>query len=171
MSSFTAHDTLEGEDDTPGREFSSPSCSMHEADNCYIGFLGTGEVVEALNELLEIERAAVWITLESGHAAGRGPMAETMRSIQRDEERCCSMLRAHIEALGGSPAATMGAFYETAKTIGDLRSRLAFLNRGQEWVVRKLRGLLPRLRDDRLHADLRAMLRAHETNIVRAQGL
>jgi hypothetical protein len=32
-------------------------------------------------------------------------------------------------------------------------------------VVRKLREMLPRVRDDRLHVDLSAMLRSHEVNI------
>jgi nitronate monooxygenase len=49
--------------------------------------------------------------------------------------------------------------------IGDLRERVAYVNRGQGWVVRKLRDLLPRVRDDRLHGDLGEMLRSHEANI------
>ena len=61
----------------------------------------------------------------------------------------------------------MGAFYEKAMTIVELGERLKFLNRGQGWVVRKLREILPRVRDDRLHADLAEMLRLHETNIAR----
>ena len=45
--------------------------------------------------------------------------------------------------------------------ISDMAERLAFLNRGQAWVVRKLEGLLPKVRDDALHADLDAMLKSH----------
>jgi hypothetical protein len=33
--------------------------------------------------------------------------------------------------------------------------------------VRKLREMLPRVRDDRLHADLAEMLQSHEANIAR----
>jgi hypothetical protein len=36
------------------------------------------------------------------------------------------------------------------------------------WVVRKLRELLPRVRDNSLHADLSEMLRSHEANIALA---
>ena len=50
--------------------------------------------------------------------------------------------------------------------ISDLGERIAFLNRGQGWVVRKLRELLPRVRDNSLHADLSEMLRSHEANIA-----
>ncbi len=45
--------------------------------------------------------------------------------------------------------------------------RLRCLNRGQAWVVRKLEELLPRVRDDALHADLREMLDNHKLNISR----
>ena len=41
--------------------------------------------------------------------------------------------------------------------IADTRERLAFLNRGQSWVARKLRDILPRIDD--------VPLRAHESNI------
>jgi nitronate monooxygenase len=52
--------------------------------------------------------------------------------------------------------------------ISDLGERIAFLNRGQGWVVRQLRELLPRVRDNSLHADLSEMLRSHEANIALA---
>jgi len=61
----------------------------------------------------------------------------------------------------------MGAFYEKAMAIVELGERLKFLNRGQGWVVKKLKEILPRVRDDRLHADLAEMLRLHEVNIAR----
>jgi nitronate monooxygenase len=46
--------------------------------------------------------------------------------------------------------------------------RLAFVNRGQGWVVRKLKALLPRVRDDGLYETLSLMLVAHERNIESA---
>jgi hypothetical protein len=52
--------------------------------------------------------------------------------------------------------------------IGDLAERVLFLNHRQLWVVQTLNETLPRVRDDRLRADLAAMLRAHEANIARA---
>jgi hypothetical protein len=40
-----------------------------------------------------------------------------------------------------------------------MRARLAFLNRGQGWVVRKLEALLATVRDETLHAELTEMLK------------
>jgi nitronate monooxygenase len=51
--------------------------------------------------------------------------------------------------------------------IPEERARLAFVNRGQDWVVRKLRETLPRIEDSRLTADLGEMLSSHEDNIAR----
>jgi nitronate monooxygenase len=80
----------------------------------------------------------------------------------------CAMLVDHLRTLGARPSTQIGAFHGKAMAIVDLRARIAFLNRGQGWVVRKLREMLPRVRNDELHADLSAMLRSHELNIDRA---
>src|SRR5690348_16698594 len=58
--------------------------------------------------------------------------------------------------------------YEKCLAIPDLEERIAFINRGQSWVARKLREMLPKIRDDDMHADLTVMLRTHEINISRA---
>jgi hypothetical protein len=78
------------------------------------------------------------------------------------------MLSEHLKALGQAPSSKTGAFYEKAMAITDMAARVAFLNRGQAWVVRKLREILPKVRDDRLHGDLKTMLEAHDANIARA---
>jgi nitronate monooxygenase len=157
-----------GADEASVAEYSSPACSMHEVSDAYMGYAGKDELIPFLNELLEAERAGARVALESSRAAGTGPIAELLRAVQRDEARWCSMLIRHIEALGEQPSAETGAFYGKAMAIADLRGRIAFLNRGQGWVVRQLREMLPRVRDDQLHADLSEMLRSHEVNIDRA---
>ncbi len=53
--------------------------------------------------------------------------------------------------------------------IGDLNARIAFLNRGQGWVVRKLRDMIPRVRDSALVLDLDRMLSSHVANIALAE--
>jgi hypothetical protein len=155
-------------DDDPPIELSSPACAMHEADDAYMGYAGKDELIAFLNALLEAERAGARVTLESAHAAGSGPIAELMHTIQRDEAHWCAMLARHIKALGAIPSPTVGAFYGKAMAIPDLGERIVFLNRGQGWVVRKLREMLPRVRDNQLHADVSEMLRSHEANIVLA---
>ena len=52
-----------------------------------------------------------------------------------------------------------------------MRQRLDFLDRGQGWVVRKLREALPGITDAELRDDLADMLEIHERNIARSQAL
>jgi hypothetical protein len=111
------------------------------------------------------------VTLKSARAAGAGPIAELMQTIQQDEARWCAMLVRHLKALGETPSIKVGAFYDKAMAIANLAERITFLNRGQGWVVRKLREILPRVRDNRLHADFAEMLQSHETNIALANGV
>lgn len=154
-------------DDEPV-EVSSPACAMHEADDAYMGYAGKDELIVSLNELLEAERAGARVTLESARASAPGEIAELLHAIQKDEARWCAMLLSHVKLLGGAPSDVTGAFYGKAMAIADMGERLSFLNRGQGWVVRKLRELLPRTRDDKLHKDLSEMLVSHETNIATA---
>lgn len=158
-------------DDDRTVEVSSPACAMHEADDAYMGYSTKEELIGILNELLEAERAGARVTLESARTAGAGPIAELMSTVQKDEARWCAMLLRHVKALGGAPSSKVGAFYDKAMAIAELGPRTAFLNRGQGWVARKLREMLPRVRDDRLHADLTEMLRSHEANIALANDV
>ncbi len=129
------------------------------------------DLVRLLSGLLEAERAGARVTRESTAAAGSGPVAELLRAIQQDEARWCAMLSRHLRALGERPSLAVGTFYEKAMAVADLGQRVALLNRGQAWVVRRLREILPRVRDPRLLADLDAMLASHEANIGRTNKL
>jgi Domain of unknown function (DUF6306) len=146
-------------------EAGSPACSMHEADDAYMGYAGKDELTAPLNELLEAEHAGARVALESARGAGSSPVAELMHSVQRDEARWCGILVDHIRALGETPTPKIGAFYGKAMAIEAPGERIAFLNRGEGWVV------LPGMRGDRLHADLCEMLPSHEANIALAAGI
>jgi nitronate monooxygenase len=148
-------------------QYSSPACSMHEVSDVYMGYAGKEDLVPFLNELLEAERAGARVALDSARQAGTGPLADLLRAVQRDEARWCSMLVSQLRTLGEQPSTKTGAFYGKAMAITELHARTAFLNRGQGWVVRKLREMLPRVRNDALHAELCEMLRSHELNIDR----
>ncbi len=126
------------------------------------------ELVALLDELLEAERAGARVTLESARAAVDAPTAALLMAIHRDEARWCAMLLRHIKAAGRTPSTKVGAFYGKAMAIADLGERIVFLNRGQGWVVRKLRDMLANVQDDSLRADLTEMLRSHEDNIALA---
>jgi len=135
-----------------------------------MGFAGKDELVACLNELLEAERAGARVTLETARTAKDSAIAELMQHIQHDEARWCAMLLRRIRGQGGIASPRMGAFYAKAMAIDDLAARIAFLNRGQGWVVRKLREIIPRVRDASLHEDLNHMLSSHIANITLANS-
>jgi len=145
-------------------EFASPACLAHEMDDGYMGYATRDELLSAFNELLEAERAGARVTLKMTQEAPQA-LKSTIVGVQRDEARWCGVLTKSIQELQGAPSRKTGAFYEKAMAICDVAERLAFLNRGQGCVVRKLERLLPRVRDDALHADLAAMLKSHRDNI------
>lgn len=155
------------EDDTD--ETASPTCSASKADPSYMGFATAAETAEFLNMLLEAERAGARVTLESARAA-TGAIADLLRDIHRDEARWCAMLSEELGRLDTLASTVTGAFYGKAMAIADMTERLTFLNRGQDWVVRKLSEMLPRIGDDRLHARLRDMRDSHIANIARASA-
>lgn len=144
---------------------SSPACSMASADDSYMGYIPASELIDELNTLLAAERAGARVAMKSRHDVSTPDAQAFFRSLARDEAACCAMLARHISSLGGVPTADVGAFYRSAMTISDITKRLEFLNRGQGWVVRRLTKMLPRVRDDQLHADLKSMLTTHEKNI------
>ncbi|HSM96079.1 MAG TPA: DUF6306 domain-containing protein [Rhizomicrobium sp.] len=147
---------------------SSPVCYANEASDQYAGYATREELIAFCNELLEAERAGARITARSAAEAGDAATRDLLRDIQKDEARWCAMLLKWIGHLDGAPSSRVGAFYEKCLVISDLKERIAFINRGQGWVVRKLREMLPKVRDDAMHADFKAMLESHEENIRRA---
>jgi hypothetical protein len=149
------------------RETSSPVCYADEADATYMGYAGREDIIAFLNELLEAERAGARVCLETAREAAEPEINALAESIHRDEARWCAMLMEAVKRMGGVPSERTGAFHEKAMAIADVPSRLAFLNRGQAWVVRKLNEMLPKTKDEALHRELDAMLKAHERNIER----
>jgi hypothetical protein len=91
--------------------------------------------------------------------------------VQRDYVKWCAMLVASLQGLGCTPSTEVGAFYEKAMGIDDHDQRLMFFNRGQDWVVRRLDALTPRVEDNVLLGDLVDMHRAHIENIDEIESL
>ncbi len=52
-------------DKASASEPSSPACSMHEADDAYMGYAGKEELTAILTDLLEAERAGVLVTMRA----------------------------------------------------------------------------------------------------------
>ncbi|BAV66025.1 DUF6306 domain-containing protein [Sphingobium cloacae] len=152
-------------------EPASPPCYAAGVDGAYMGHAGRAEIVAALDELLEAERAGARVALASAKQGPAPDYGTLMGDVRADEARWCAMLSRHLRRLEAAPSRRTGAFYGKAMAIAEPWERLAFLNRGQAWVVRKLETLTPRVRDERLHADLKAMLESHRENIARAAAL
>jgi hypothetical protein len=148
----------------------SPPCQAADADAGYMGYLTDAELVGALNELLEAERAGAIVTRASAREAGATDIATLLAEIHRDEAHWCAELIAAIKRAGGTPSEVVGGFAEKAMAIGDMTARVTFLNRGQSWVVRRLDELTPKVRDDATHSMLIEMKRGHEENIAKAGG-
>lgn len=147
------------------RKPASSPCQMAEVDPAYMGFLRDDEVIALLNELLTAERAgargvatmAKRIAVEADHAL--------LHAVAHDEASFCAMLSRHLKRLHAQPTDATGSFYDKLIAMEDYVQQLTFLNRGQGWVVRKLREALPRVRDAALAGDLRHMLDVHVRNI------
>jgi nitronate monooxygenase len=129
--------------------------------------LSRNDLLDFLNTLLEAERAGAKALLHIAREATRDDLVLLAKDIHKDEARWCAMLTAAIRRLDGEPSAKTGSFYEKVMVIPEEGARLAFVNRGQDWVVRKLREALPKITDLRLCADLTEMLSSHEDNIAR----
>jgi nitronate monooxygenase len=109
--------------------------------------------------------------METARQAPNAPLRSLIEAVHRDEVKWCVMLGHAIRELDATPGSLTGAFYEKAMAIADIPERLAFLNRGQGWVVRKLRELLPMVNNPAIEQSLTEMLAAHEVNIDKVNAL
>ena len=128
------------------------------------------ELLAFLNEMLEAERAGAKALLHIAKDSSEKQAADLAMAVHHDEARWCAMLIAAIRLHGGTPSDATGAFYEKVLAIGEPKARLAFVNRGQGWVVKKLKEAIPRIDDEHLAKDLSVMLTSHEENIARVNA-
>ena len=133
--------------------------------------LSKEELLIALNELLEAERAGARITLETVKHINSEPIARLVEEILHDEVRWCKMLINQIRSLGEVPSSTTGSFYEKAIAITDIQERITFINRGQAWVARRQQALIPQVDGAVMRSELSTMLEAHIINIERVNSL
>src|SRR5712692_9550662 len=87
---FRPRCSTDSKDNAPASEPSSPACSMHEADDAYMGSAGKEELTAILTELLEAERAGVRVTHETARTAGKGAVG-TLIAIEEmsDSAKYC----------------------------------------------------------------------------------
>lgn len=137
------------------------STPLNPATDVLASDVARQEVLSALDELLEAERAGTRVAMETGREITAPEVAALVEDIHRDEVRWCSLLMRTIKSFGATPSSATGAFVGKAMEIPDVDERLKFLNRGQAWVVRKLEALIPHM-STAAREDLKAMLQAHQ---------
>lgn len=121
-------------------------------------------LIEALDELLSAERAGAQVAQASLAEATGELQRRVLAQVHRGEADSCKRLRDCLISLGAEPGRERGAFYEKCMAIPDLGERLALVDRGQKWVIRKLEALLVSVTEPRIREELEAVLRTHEIN-------
>ena len=119
---------------------------------------------QLLQDLLSAERAGAKVAGESLQQATDPQQRELLEQIRQGEIDSCKLLLNCLKHLGLEPNRDTGAFYGKAMAIESLDERLPFVDRGQQWVIRKLREYLPGCDDPLLRSELEQMLRIHEEN-------
>ena len=120
------------------------------------------EYISLLNTLLEAERAGA--RLLAAYLEEESPFKDLLAPVQRDEAENCAVLIRLLRDAGAEPSLGTGDFYQKGLAKKDWRERLAFLNKGQAWVQRRLEEALPGLPAGR--KELKEMLDSHVTNIA-----
>ena len=161
----------DSDDDCDPVELASPPCLLSEIGPSYFGYLAPAELIVLLNLLLECERAGAQGVLALSRRAANAEAQAALHAVAADEARFCAMLTRHIERLGGTPSKSVGAFYDKLMAETDRARQMSLLDRGQGWVVDKLRESLPKIADAALVGELQEMLTVHEINIARARTL
>jgi hypothetical protein len=164
--------TTEPGDEDPNAlyRYASPPCFMHEFATWEAEPMSLVELRGLLNELLAGERAGARGVGEMCREPVGPDLHIVLHGVAKDEARFCAMLTRHIERLGGTPNRATGGFYEKLRILETPGERLSLLNRGQSWVVRRLRQALPRIGDDEVRRELQEMLQVHLANIERCEA-
>ena len=124
-----------------------------------------------LNELLEAERAGAKLATRMSQDANDPRVDTTLQAVAIDEARFCGLLCRLIETYGVAPSRRTGDFYGKVMALDGLDARLKLLNRGQSWVVRKLKEVMPKITDEAFRKQLQGMLEVHERNIDQCEHL
>lgn len=132
----------------------------------------TTDLVALLDTLLEAERAGAKVLNEFLADYPEGSNARrTLRDVQGDESENCAILMRLIRGLGAEPSKATGDFVAKALAVEGNAQRLAFLNRGQGWIARKIREALPAIPEGEVRAALVEMHDSHIANIATCDAL
>lgn len=119
---------------------------------------------QLLQDLLSAERAGAKVAGESLQQCNDPTQQKLLEQIRQGEVDSCRLVLNCMNHLHIEPNRETGAFYGKAMAIESLDERLTFVDRGQQWVIRKLREYLPGCNDDFIRTELEKMLKIHEIN-------
>jgi hypothetical protein len=129
------------------------------------------EYVAFLNELLAAERAgAKLLAAYVDELTPDSAQWRTIRAVQRDEAANCALLIHLLLEAEATPTHAVGSFYDRGLAIAGWPERLAFLNRGQGWVAKRLAAALDRV-PARARPALQTMHDSHLANIETCAAL
>jgi 5,10-methenyltetrahydrofolate synthetase len=155
--------------------YSSPPCYAHEFDLYGIDDSTAkprDEVLELLNLLLEAERAGAKVLAAFLNDYERDTPAWTqLAAVQRDEAKNCVILIDLIRRVNGRASTATGDFLRKALAVEGRIERLRFLNRGQDWVARRIGDALPKIERGFVRDALLAMRESHLLNIQACNAL
>lgn len=146
-----------------------PPHAYHAADG---EPMGQAEYGRLLNMLLEAERAGA--KLLAAYVNELPPDSRryaALSEVQRDEAHNCAVLVHLLLDAGIEPTMAVGEFYRKGLGIHGWRERLAYLNRGQGWVAKRIADALPRISPVGARAVLQTMHDSHLANIERCAQL
>lgn len=130
------------------------------------------ELIDLFNTLLECERAGVKVLGEYEKDFRDNPEAvATIVASRQDEGKYCKLMYGYLQELGADITPKTGSFAEKALAVEGNAERLAFLNRGQDWVARAIEKALPRIRQPHIREGLQEMLDTHRENIGTCEKL
>lgn len=128
-------------------------------------YLNTSEgEAKLLQDLLSAERAGAKVAGESLQQCADPTQRALLEQIRQGEVDSCKLVLNCLKHLGIEPNQETGAFYGKAMAIESLDERLPFVDKGQQWVIRKLREYLPGCEDALIRGELEKMLHIHEVN-------
>lgn len=130
------------------------------------------ELVALLNILLEAERAGAKVVAKFLDEYPRESSAwQQLHEVQHDEAHNCTLLMQALRSCGVQPSRATGDFLGKALAVQGRTERLAFLNRGQGWVARKLAEQLPHIATGPVRQMLSEMHDSHLVNIAACNDL
>lgn len=119
---------------------------------------------QLLQALLSAERDGAKVAGESLQQCDDPAQRSLLEQIRQGEIDSCKLVLNCLKHLGIEPNRDIGAFYGKAMAIESLEARLTFVDRGQQWVIDRLREYLPGCNDPVIRNELEQMLAIHELN-------